>query len=174
MAYGLPPFLLGKNVSVAITPQSVAADGTLSNNAIGALTFNGRIEDSAHGLEYSTENISPNDFISSNPVPIEMGTSFSITEIAQAWPLWTSASAVYGQGNTIEKAARLSPYHLLNITASKRDNSASIMTWSAYVLMTGYGRSSPKGKNTFTANFQTILIVDTSTGVEQSNPSVGT
>jgi len=172
MAYGLPRFLLGKNVSIAITPQTLSADGTLSNNAIGALTFNGRIEDSGHSLEYATENISPNDFIAANPVPIEMGTSFSVTEIAQAWPLWTNASAVYGQGNTIEKAARLSAYHLLNVTASS--SSGSIMTWSAYVLMTSYGRSSPKGKNNFVANFQTVLVVDTSTGVEQSNPSVGT
>lgn len=173
MAYGVPPYLLGKNVTIQITPLTVATNGTFSNNAIGALTCNGRLDQDDQELAYVTDNISPRDAFNSNPVPYEVGSSFTITEIAQAWPLWTSNTAVWNAGNTLEKCARLSIYHYIQVSVLQNDLSTTIATWSAYCLLESHRRSSPKAKNTFAATFRTLLVADTSTGVFQSNPAIG-
>lgn len=173
MAYGNPTFLLGKNVTIQITPQVIAADGTYSNHSIGALTLNGRLDSDTQELSYTTENISPRDAFSSNPVIYEAGSTFTITEIAQAWPLWSNNTATWGAGNTLEKCARLSLHHLIQISALKADNSATNNTWTAYCILESHGRTTPKGKSTYQATFRTIIVADTSTGVFQNNPSVG-
>ena len=164
--------MLGKNVVIQITPQTMAADGTFSANAIGALSCNGRIDQDSQDLTYSTDNISPRDAFNSNPVPWEVGSTFTITEIAQAWPLWTSRTSVWGQGNTLETCAEKSIYHLVTISALENDLSTVIQTWSAYCIMESHKRTSPKQKNTYEATFRTVLIADTATGNLQSNPGL--
>lgn len=173
MAYGCPPWAIGRNVTIQITPQSCADDGTLSANAIGALTFNGRLDEDSQELEYTVENISPRDAYNSNPVAIEVGSTFTITEIAQAWSLWSNNTAVWGAGNTLEKAARLSEIHLIQISMLDKGLDTTLFSWTAYVRLIRHGRTSPKGKGNYNATFQTILVADTSTGTFQSNPSVG-
>jgi len=170
--YGTPTWLLGRNVTVSITPLDMSVCGGLTNNAIGTLTCNGRLDQDDQELAYVTENISPRDSFNSNPVPYEVGSTFTITEIAQAWPLWTDHTAVWCQGNTLEKAARLSMYHSIDIAASEIDGTA-FASWSGICLLVSHRRSSPKGKNTFTATFQTIMVANTDTGSFVSNPSVG-
>jgi len=170
--YGVPPFMLGKNVTIQITPQTVAADGTFSAASIGALPCNGRIDQDMQDLTYSMDNISPRDAFNSNPVPFEVGSTFTITEIAQAWPLWSSRTAVWGQGNTLETCAELSLYHYVQVTALENDLSTVIQTWSAYCVLVSHKRTSPKQKNTYEATFQTVLVANTGTGAFQSNPAL--
>lgn len=172
--YGIPAYLLGKNVTIAITPLDMSACGVLSNNAIGTLTLNGRVDNDDFELAYTTENISPRDAFNSNPVPYEVGSTFTITEIAQAWPLWTDHTAVWCQGNTLETCARKSVYHYIQIAALENDLTTVFATWTGICLLSSHRRSSPKGKNTYTATFQTILATDTSTGNFVSNPGTGT
>ena len=172
MAFGVPPFMLGKNVQVQITPQTMATDGTFSNASIGALTCNGRLDQDTQELMYSMDNISPRDVFNSNPVPYEVGSTFTITEIAQAWTLWSSATAVWGQGNTLETAADISLYHLISVSAFEDDISTVIQTWSAYCVLESHKRNSPKQKNTYEATFRTVSVANTTTGIFVSNPQI--
>lgn len=145
MANGLPQWLLGKNVTISLTPQDLSAAGAFSDDAVGAFTFNGRIDQDEHDLALTTENISPTNAFNSNPVPIEQGLTYTITEILQAFPLVTGASKGFGHGNVLEAAVAISFYHKIVVTLS--DNTpAAFRTYTMYVLMSNVRRSSPKGK----------------------------
>lgn len=171
---GLPLWFLGKNVTIQITPQDVSSSGAFSNDAIGTLTFNGRIEQDEHDLHLKTENISPTNAFQSNPVPVEVGFSYTVTEIMQAFPLVSSGNVGFGRGNVLEAAVAVSYYHRIVVTLS--DDTAPtpnvIRAYTMYVLLTDVKRHSPKGKNTMTGTFQTILVADTGTGLFQANPAL--
>lgn len=171
---GLPLWFLGKNVTIQITPQDVSAAGAFSNDAIGALTFNGRIEQDEHDLHLKTENIAPTNAFQSNPVPVEVGFTYTVTEIMQAFPLVTSGNSGFGRGNVLEAAVAVSYYHKVVVTLNDNTtpNPNAIRTYTMYVLLTNVKRHSPKGKNTMVGTFQTVLVTDTGTGAFVANPAL--
>lgn len=149
------PWFLGKNLAVVLTPQDRAANGTLSDNAIGALAFTGRLDDSGvtgGTISLKTENISPMDSFFENPVPYEQATAYSITEIMDT-------VAVSAAANKLRKAVQTSFYAKLVLTL--KDNAASpttIQTETAYVLFEGYDPNYRKGKCVGRGTFRCIDI----------------
>lgn len=74
-------FALGKNISWQWTPQDIAADGTHSNNAVGALNFIGRMEEFNGGTnQVHTTDLTPMDCYDDNIVDFGQITQYSFTE----------------------------------------------------------------------------------------------
>jgi hypothetical protein len=174
MANVLVPWFLGKNLVITVTPQDiVAATGVLSDNAIGALQMIGRMDGSEYDSSYDLDNISPLNFMTRNPVPIEAGTNFTITEIMAALGLVTAAANGIGSGlsNVLFKASRVSIYHKVVITMN--DNAGTLIeSTTLYGLMTAPRRVQfNKGKSVNVASFQTVTVVDSSTSLPITNPA---
>lgn len=176
MATGIPQWALGKDCTVTITPQVVAADGTFSDHSIGALVMNGRIDDVSLDTELTTENISPMHSFGANPVPYESSSKYSITENTAALPLVSSVGTnVFGKGNVLRAVSVKSFYHKLKIDLYDHTATTPVIkdSQTCYVLMsTPQKRTFSKNKVQDVAMFESISIVDTSTNVYTSNPAL--
>jgi hypothetical protein len=146
-------WFIGINFTLVITPQVVATNGGLSNSGVGSLSLVGRLDDSGTDQQtsFETENISPMDCPWSNPVPLEQGSSFSITEILDSY------SVAAGGGNQLLVAALTSSYHKLQIFMKDRAGS-SILVGTAYCLMTGWNPNFRKGKCVGLMNLHTVAL----------------
>lgn len=171
MAIGVPRFLLGRHLTVTVTPQDVSSGGVFSNNALGTLTFKASIEEDSFESTLSTQNLASLGSFNANPVPIEYDAVYSLTELMAALPLVASSSYAWGYGNYLEKIAATSWYHYITVTAADTSGSA-VRTWSFYALLTGLKRSSPKAKNTNVATFR-LVSVGNGSGGYASNPVLG-
>lgn len=179
MANGITPWLLGRDITVQITPQDVSSNGVFTNDAIGALTFTGRLEEDSFENTLQTQDYRPVQAFNANPVPVSYVGTYTLTEIAQALPLLSSGSG-WGYGNVLETAFRTSFYHKIVVSAfqhtitntyTESGSGSPVYSWTFYALMTNVKRNSPKQMNTFQATLQTISISNGSSGFI-SNPSV--
>ena len=177
--YGTPPWLLGRDVSVTITPLDVSSTGVYSPNAIGTLVTTARLEEDMFTNAIQTQDYRPVQSFNANPVPVSYSGTYTITEIAQALPLVSVGHTGWGFGNVLEAAFRTSFYHLITVSVYERTatthytaaSSGSVFSWSFYALMTECKRTSPKQKNTWQATLQTISVGDGSGGFI-NNPTV--
>lgn len=176
MANVLVPWFLGKNLNIVITPQDVAADGTMVDTATtytAGMPLLGRLDSAEYDSSYDLDNISPLNFMTRNPVPIEAGTNFTITEIMAALPLIDAASQGIGasKSNVLFRASRHSLYHKVVLTM-QTNAPANIEVTTLYGLMTAPRRVQfNKGKSVNVASFQTVTVVDTVTSLPIANPA---
>lgn len=177
----VPHWAVGTNYQVQITPQDVSATALFSNNAVGTFIFTGRVEEDSFSQSLSTKNFSPIGSFNSNPVPMEYSGVYTITEIVQALPLFTSGSQLWDHGNILEKCIQTSWYHkiVVYLTNNRKpldpawatETPSNLITWTFYGLLTDLRRTSPKG---VTRNTATLLTVPVGNGAGGflSNPTV--
>lgn len=168
MANSINPWLIGKDITWTITPQDVAATGQLSDNAVGGIALDGKLDMADMAYETEEENISPMDSDQRNPVDVELGAMYNFSEIlkAQAWS--TGAT-----GNKLQKAYLVSKYHKL-VTVFK-DHAASPATWQTetlYVKVSRYNPNFRKGKCVGQMTLSTVAIVTNAGGTTYlANPA---
>lgn len=162
-------WMQGINVTIAITPQDAAADGTLSDNAIGTLVLKGRWNTADGNFGVDTENVSPADCPQRNPIVNEIGMQYTIEEYLDA-----AGTASTPTGNKLQMAARTSYYHKIVVSQYNapfvQGGAAVIQTETLYVLMTGYDPSYKKGACTGRMVVETIGLPTATPGVYTNNP----
>lgn len=172
-------YLLGKNCTVSITPQDISA-GVWTDNAIGTLTFLGRLDSDKFSQTINTEDFSSVSSWNDNPIPISYSGLYTITEIMEALPLVTSHTQFWGVGNYLEVVAETSLYNKIVCTINtnnglvggvSQNDSVTIRTWTMYCLLVGIDRDSPKEKNILTATFKTVAVGN-GTGGFINNPTL--
>lgn len=166
---GVPKFLLGKNLSVLITPQDVSSTGVWTDNTIGALPFAGKIEEDSFETNIITQNYRPVQAFNANPVPVEAEYTYTVTEIMSALPLIDNSTRKFGYGNILERAAQTSFYHKIVVTAAEAGT--TIRSWTFYCLLVGLKRNSPKHKNVNIGTFKLVALSNGASGF-LTNPSV--
>lgn len=170
----IQPFL-GKNLSVTITPQDIAADGTLTDNAIGAFSMAGRLDTSMLDVEASLafDNIVAGDIAGANAVPYELDVTYTISEIMTALPLVSSGSKGFGKGGVLRKCSRTSYWQKIVIVLYDNASSpAAIETETVYCVMTQPRSASiGKAKNVDKSTLKLIQVFNTSTGAQIANPA---
>ena len=172
MSIATIPWLQGKNVQIQITPQNVSTLGVLSANAVGTMVFKGLIDSDVENFSYSVENVSPRDWINTNPYVYEYSDSFTITEIPQAWPLRT-AGTDYQKGNILKVCERVARYHYVQVSWLEDDISTVVNSEASYVLMHSLDRTTPKASGRLVGTFSTVIVYDTATGISIANPALG-
>lgn len=165
MSVGVPLFELGKNYTISMTPQDVAAaTGLFTDNAAGAQTFNGLINEHDEDTAFVEDNISPTDCPNSNPVTYEQGTTFTIKEIATKYALGSTS------GNKIRKCILISLYQKIVVKIYDDSNTARtggtglLTTVTYYMKVSSYGKNVPKTQVLHTATFSTVAVPDGSGG----------
>jgi len=135
----LPVWLRGQNVTVcAITPQTVASDGTLSAGSTSSLV--GTIDTISIRSTIEAEEISPMTTTRTNMVPIKVGTTIVLTEILKS--SGTNILAGVGYGAT--------SYAYFALTRGAQ-------SFGFYGLITDYSEEISKGKST---GVMTLEMVD--------------
>lgn len=75
-----PNAFLGRNItSIAITPQDVAADGTITANALGAKTVTGQVQSIRNMSTNELENVTGITQRRRNMIILETGTVYTIS-----------------------------------------------------------------------------------------------
>lgn len=174
MATGIIQYALGKDLTCTITAQVVAASGALSDHSSGAFIMNGRIESVESSVQLQTENLSPMHSFLSNPVPYELGGTYSIQEYVEALPLVTGSNKGFGYGNVLQFLSTISFYFKVKLDLYDHTAAGAVMRDSEqfYGLMTTpVHRSTAKNKVMDSREFQLISVLDTSSGVYLANPS---
>lgn len=158
-------FALGKNIQWIITPQDIAADGTHSNNAVGALSMIGRLEEAnGGGVQLQVSELTPMDCFYDNPVAFGQSTMYDFTE-------FMALTGHDGYSGLLQKAIRAS--YNWKVNALLKNNAATPatkVTEDAYILMTnydsGYRRDGARGR----ANGRTYALPTATPGVYTANP----
>jgi hypothetical protein len=174
MANGIIQYALGKDLTITITAQVVAADGTLSDHSDGSFIMNGRVDSVESSVQLQTENLSPMHSFMANPVPYELSGSYSIMEYVEALPLVTSANKGFGYGNVLQYLSKVSFYFKIKLDLYDHTAAGAVMRDSEliYALMTTpVHRSTAKNKTMDSREFQLVSVINTSTGAYLANPS---
>jgi hypothetical protein len=145
MSVGVPLFELGKNYTISMTPQDVnASTGVFSDNAVGAQTFNGLINEHDEDTTFIEDNISPTDCPNSNPVTYEQSSTLTIKEIATKYALGSAS------GNKLRKCLLVSLYQKIVVkiyddsNVSRSGSSGLLTTATYYAKASNYGKNVPK------------------------------
>lgn len=170
---GIIQWAIGKNTVVTITPQDVSSTGVLSDNALGSVSFRGRIEDVADEITTDTDTIVPMDGYIATPVVQGLGGTVRITEIDQALPLVTSSNKGYGYGNVLRVAGRTSFYFKILIELyNNASTPVLIESQTVYALLTQpRSGNRTRGKATTSATFALVDVFNESTGARIANPA---
>lgn len=174
MSNTLPLFETGKQYTIWMTPQDISAStGAMTDNAVGAIVFNGLVDEHSEETTFVDDNISPTDCPNSNPVTYEQGSVLEITEISTGYTLGSAS------GNKLRKALLISLYHKVQIVDYNpaniaRTGATGLLTRAVYyVKVSNTGRQVPKQRVPAKASFNTIAVSDGSGGWV-TNPSYDT
>lgn len=78
----IPVWAVGQNCAFTITPQTVAANGTLSDNG-SAVTLTGHLSEASIESTVDLVELSPMDATRRNMVPTTVGTRVDLTELVK-------------------------------------------------------------------------------------------
>lgn len=173
MAQGIAQPFLGKNLSITITPQDVAANGALTDNAIGAFSLGARLDSAMMDEDQSLafENITPGDVPGANAVPYEIDGTWSLMEIATALPQVDTSHKGFGYGSVLRKSAKVSFY--MKIVAIIYDNTpVAVETMTLFCVMTQpRSIAYAKNKTVDKVTLKLVQIYDPATGLQKANPA---
>lgn len=133
------PAWLVREFSATITPLAAASDGTLTPGSTASLV--GQLDSMEVTGNKETENISPMDSYPKNYVPVEIETTFVVTEILKRNGINILAAAYYGPDDYAEFVC-----------------ARGGQTYDFIGLMNNYTEPLKKGKNTGQLTIQMVAI----------------
>lgn len=165
----LIPYLLGKNVSVVLTPM-IEASGYFTAYSV-SYSFQGKMESDSYSHEYRIDEHTPLNCNIANPVIRDYSARYQLTEILVAQAPPTSTGYYPRKGFSLEEAFLQSPYQKVDITMYTRFTYQSFRTYSFYAIMNKLDRQSNKGKNTMTAEL-TLMPMPNGSGGWSDSPII--
>lgn len=134
----LPTWLLGRNCTAAITPQSIASDGTLT--AGSQQTLVGQLDSITIDQTEELEEISPMDIRQKNYVIVASESAFELTEILKS--NGTNILAAVGANSDVA---------YFSLTRGGQ-------SWGFYGVVASYREEIRKGKSTGVLRLQQVYI----------------
>lgn len=173
MANAVPQWMLGKNLTVQMTPLTITGSTGVMVTSTSTVTFFGMLDNAPLSVQNQVEKvpISPSDNPNMNKVIIEQGSGLVLTEIIQAIAPTAIGATDANTGisaNAIEKLAQTS-FHYKMLAIWKDNSAGSVRTATYYVQYAGHGEEYVKGKSTMKMSLDTFSAM--SAGAYLTNPA---